>query len=53
MRDHITQDGAITDMPLVVLINGGSASAAEIVSGSLQAHHRATIVGTRSGDKGP
>ena len=51
-RKDIKSDKESLDVPIVVLINGGSASASEVLTGALKDNNKATVVGTKSYGKG-
>ena len=51
-REYLKSNKSMTDLPLVVLINGGSASASEILAGAIRDHNRGELIGTTTFGKG-
>lgn len=51
-KETVESDKECCDMPIVVLVNGGSASASEVLTGALKDHQKATVVGTKTFGKG-
>jgi carboxyl-terminal processing protease len=49
---RVKPSAPVTDLPMVVLVDGSSASGSEVLSGAMQDHHRALIAGTRTFGKG-
>ena len=51
-QEFIYSDNDQLDMPIVVIVNGGSASASEVLTGALKDHKKATVIGTKTYGKG-